>query len=141
MKLYLLLPFLLVGFKPADNPSKPTIASFPDSKGRIMNIGNQTELGPNKMRSVVFKTQEYCRVELKDFEFDAPFSVLGAKVYFTGANFSNTEQGSITSNSLKPIRTLMDRCVPGSIIIFDEVKVMGPDNQARTIPGLTVILY
>ena len=94
-----------------------------------------------RLSSVVFKNQDYCRAELDDFEFDAKFSVLSATVYFSGANFKDVERGYITSNSLKPIKKLMDRCLPGSVVVFDDVKVKGPDNLVRTIPGVSLTLY
>lgn len=97
--------------------------------------------GEGKMRSIVFKSQDYCRVELKDFDFDVKFSVVSATVYFTGANFKGIEKGFITSNSLRPVRSLMDRCQPGSIVIFDDVKVKGPGDEIRPIDGVTYKLY
>lgn len=94
------------------------------------------------MRSIVFKSQEYCRAEMpKDFEFDVQFKVVSAKVYFSGANFRGVETGTITSNKLAPVKHLMDRCIPGSMVVFDDVKVMGPDKKVRTIPGLSLLLY
>ena len=93
-----------------------------------------------KMSAVVFKNQEYCRAELYRFEFDVQFNIVNAKVYFSGANFKNIETGTITSNKLKPISHLMARCIPGSIVVFDEVKVVGPDKKVRTIPGATYVL-
>jgi hypothetical protein len=59
----------------------------------------------------------------------------------TTPNFRNAEKGFITSNSLKPIKNLMDRCVPGTIVIFDNVKVIGPDNEVRTIQGTSFYLH
>jgi hypothetical protein len=100
----------------------------------------QQSAGEGNMRSIVFKNQTYCRAELEDFEFDFHYQVIGAKVYFTGANFEKPEVGEINSNSLKPIKHLMDKCIPGTVVIFDEVKVKGPDNLIRTIPGLTLRL-
>ncbi len=104
-------------------------------------INFQDEAGYGKMSAVVFKNQDYCRVELKDFEFDAKFIVVSATVYFSGANFKTVQRAAISSNSLKPIRNLMDRCSPGSIVVFDDVKVKGPDNETRTIPGISLTLY
>ena len=105
----------------------------------VLNLQDEPEYG--KMSSVVFKRQDYCRAELKDFEFDAKFLVVGATVYFSGANFASIEQGTITSSSLKPIKHLMDRCKPGSLVVFDNVKVKGPDELVRTIPGITLKLF
>jgi hypothetical protein len=34
----------------------------------------------------------------------------------------------------------MEKCVPGTSVIFDEVKVVGPDNAIRTIPGVSLVL-
>ena len=93
------------------------------------------------MSAAAFKNQEYCRVELKDFEFEVQFNIVSAKVYFSGANFRGVETGAITSSSLKPVKDLKARCTIGSIVTFDEVKVIGPDNKIRTIPGATYILY
>ena len=94
-----------------------------------------------RMSATVFKYQDFCRAELPDeFPFDAKFSVVSATVYFTGANFKGVEKGFITSNSLKSVEDLKKRCIPGSIVIFDDVKVKGPDNEVRTITGATFIL-
>lgn len=109
--------------------------------GKVLSLSAQPEDGRTRMPAAVFKAQDFCRAEVKDFDFDAHFSVLGATVYFTGANFKTVEKGIITSSSLKPIKSLMERCVPGSIIIFDEIKVIGPDNHQRIIQPLSIVLY
>ncbi|CAN5844648.1 hypothetical protein BH11BAC4_BH11BAC4_09320 [soil metagenome] len=102
----------------------------------------QNEGGTGKMSAVKFKAQEFCRAELENFDFDAHFSIISANVYFSGANFKNNiERSSITSASLKPIAKLMARCTAGTIVVFDDVKVLGPDKEVRTIQGLTLILY
>jgi hypothetical protein len=95
----------------------------------------------NKMACVAFKAQDYCRAELEDFDFDAHFTVVSATVYFSGANFKDVEKGVITSNSLKSIKPLMNRCLPGTRVIFDDIKVKGPDNSIRTIPGINLLLF
>lgn len=107
----------------------------------VLDIGSQAEPGQEKMLAVIFKAQKYCRAELKDFEFNAPFNVVGATIYFTGTNFKSPEKGFITSNSLKPVSSFMERCVPGTIVIFDNVTVMGPDNEKRPIAGATFLLH
>lgn len=99
------------------------------------------EPGQEKMLAVVFKKQDYCRLELKDFEFEPIFELVSATVYFSGTNFSNSEKGYITSTSLKPIKPLMQRCAPGSFVIFDNVKIIGPDKMLRSIPGMSIVLH
>jgi len=148
MKLFTLIPLLSIGILPIHNQSTKVEKNIPVQNYLSLTAGNnqgigtqQTESGDCRMPAVAFKSQEYCRAELKDFDFDAHFDVAGATVYFLGANFKTTEKGFITSNSLKPVKSLMDRCVPGSVIIFDDVKVIGPDKEKRTIPGITIVLY
>lgn len=147
MKQLILFPLMSLGMLSASDHFENAEKATPPSNHLTFdgqnneNAGAQQETGSSRMPAAVFKAQEFCRAELKDFDFDAHFIVTGATVYFSGANFKNPEKATITSSSLKPIRSLMDRCVPGSIIIFDEVKVVGPDNLKRTIPGVSIILY
>ncbi len=149
MKQLLILPLMSIGVLQANNqlnnPEKHLTLNEPiiENTNTSINIGKPQEQQSNsRMPAAVFKAQEYCRAELKDFEFDARFIVVSAVVYFSGAGFKNgVEKGFINSNSLKPIRSQMDRCTPGSVVIFDEVKVKGPDNATRTIPGISLILF
>jgi gliding motility-associated protein GldM len=89
--------------------------------------------GTPRMQSVVFKAQQYIRAELENFDFDARFSVLSGTAYFTGAGFPRPEQGNFTGGNLSAISALMQKCLPGSSVIFDNVKVQGPDGTVRTI--------
>ena len=148
MKHLLFLPLLSIFILQSNSPLRYSEKSM-GSSGNLSHLidGNkanglslQPEPGTEKMSAVEFRHQEVCYTELKDFEFDVHFDVVSATVYFSGANFRNTEQGTITSSSLKPLSKLMDRCVPGSIVIFDNVKVKGPDNLVRPIKGLTIML-
>jgi hypothetical protein len=148
MKQLLLFPFLSIGILPVTHPSVTgkNISSQHAANAAISNttaieFGPQQDAGNSKMQAAVFKAQEYCRAELKDFEFDIHYSVVSAVVYFYGANFKNVEKGNITSSSLQPVKNKMDRCVPGTVVIFDEVKVKGPDKTIRTIQGLSLVLY
>ena len=96
--------------------------------------------GKVRMPSVTFKSQQYCRAELENFDFDTKYSVVSATVYFSGANFPNVATGQINGNSLAPVANLIQRCGPGSVVTFDNVKVTGPDGQ-RTIEGKSIALY
>jgi GldM C-terminal domain len=149
MKL-LLFPLLSsICFAPVNNQfssiEKPITATScllsKENKKENLKISFQDGAGYKKISCVEFKNQDYCRAELENFEFDAHFTVVSATVYFSGANFRNTEKGFILSNSLKPIKHLMDRCKPGSIVVFDEIKVKGPDNNVSTIQGLSLSLF
>ncbi len=145
MKQLLLLPFLSMAATKMDQPAtNPTPANQPVIENKITEgLLLKTEPLQDKQRMLasVFKNQDFCRAEITDFPFDVQFKVVSATVYFSGANFRNVEMGNITSNSLQPVRNLMNRCVPGSIVVFDDFKVMGPDNKVRTIQPLSIVLY
>ena len=97
--------------------------------------------GGGKMQSVVFKSQPYVRADLKNFEFDTKFTVTGATVYFTGPQFRNTATVNLTSGNLAAAKQYIDQCGPGSAVIFDNIKVVGPDGKTRTIqnpPGFSL---
>ncbi len=149
MKQLLLFPFLSIGFLQLNNQLDfvETNNGYANKmcgnkiNDEIINLGVQDGGGSGRMAAAVFKSQEFCRVELKDFEFDAQFNLSSVTVYFTGANFKIPEKAILTNTSLKPIKSQMERCTPGSVVIFDEVKVDGPDKLLRTIPGMSVLLY
>ena len=87
-----------------------------------------------------FKNQKFCRAELENFDFALTFNVVGATVYFSGANFPNVTPASISTNSLDGLSALIQRCGPGSSITFTNIKVNGPDGQ-RTIDERSITLY
>lgn len=118
--------------------SASTSINSPGENSTLNVNGDQRE---GNMSAIEFKSQDFCRAEAPDFEFETKFSVVSATVYFSGANFRSIERASISSNSLKPIESLKARCIPGSIVTFDNVKVIGPDLKVRTIPGVTYLLY
>ena len=148
MKQVILLSFLSISILPLNsqfafaktNLLLPGYSASMAGNKESSTITFQDEPGLEKMTAAVFKDQEYCRIELKDVDFYFPYKIITATVYFSGTNFKNVEKGTITSTNLQPIKKLMDRCAPGSIVVFDNVKVMGPDNFLRTIPGLSLLL-
>jgi len=96
--------------------------------------------GKIRMASIAFKSQTSARAELENFDFDLRYSIVSATVYFSGANFPNVVTASISGNSLAPLSTYMQRCGPGSVISFDNIKVSGPDGT-RSIDGKSIALY
>ena len=97
--------------------------------------------GKTRMPSVEFKSQQYCRADIgPDFIYDVHYNVVSATVYFSGANFNNVVTTSINGNSLANIQSYIQRCGPGSVVSFDNVKVSGPDG-IRIIDGKSFALY
>src|SRR5689334_5608762 len=123
MKILALLALPVISMMPAGNPIVPGNSSPITPEEKVLTLNFQDKQEPGQMRSVVFKNQEYCRAELENFEFEGiQFTVVSATVYFSGANFRGVERGYINSNKLKPVKALMDRCIPGSLVVFDDVK-------------------
>lgn len=111
---------------------------------RVRRIPNPTfKVGSGKARvpAVEFKSQQFCRADLgDDFLFNLKFSVVSATVYFSGANFPSTQQGTISGGNLAGVRAFIDRSGPGSSITFVNIKVQGPDG-VRTIDEAAITLY
>ena len=96
--------------------------------------------GKARMPSVEFKSQQFCRVELENFDYDIRYKFNSATVYFSGQGFSNVATASIQSDSFAGLATYIARCGPGTSITFDNVKVEGPEGF-RTIEGKSIVLY
>jgi len=97
--------------------------------------------GKIRMPSVEFKSQQFCRADMgPDFIYDVHYTVISATVYFSGAGFTNVVTTSINGNSLASIQSYIQRCIPGSVVSFDNVKVTGPDG-VRIIDGKSIALY
>jgi len=141
MKQFVFLPLFSLGIAQPNDFAETHQSLFTNSPiNKTIGINAPPDENSTKMPAAVFKAQDYCRAEVKDFEFETQFKVVSAVVYFSGAGFPGVERGNISSNSLKPVKELMNRCKPGTIVIFDEVKVIGPDNLLRTIRGLSLLL-
>ncbi|NOU38633.1 MAG: gliding motility protein GldM [Ferruginibacter sp.] len=115
-------------------------SSFPFRVKRIPDPSFKVGSGKGRMATVEFKGQQFCRADLLGFDFDLRYTVVSATVYFFGAGFPSAATGSITSNSLGSISSLMQRCMPGSSIAFTNIKVSGPDGT-RSIDDAVIQLY
>jgi gliding motility-associated protein GldM len=102
------------------------------------------KVGPSaggRVQSVIFKNQSFARADLDNFDFDARFNIVSATMYFSGANFPNVQSAEIHGGSLGAISSQLQKCVPGTSVTFDNVKVQGPDGVIRSITGPGFILY
>jgi gliding motility-associated protein GldM len=115
--------------------SKPSNFEF-----RVKRIPDPVfKVGPSSgggIQAAVFKSQQFCRADLENFDFDARFQVVSGTVYFTGAGFPVTQVAELKGNNLGALSQLQT-CKPGSSVIFDNLKVQGPDGVVRPInaPG------
>lgn len=112
---------------------------------RVKNIPNPVLMvGPSdggRVQSVVFKNQNFARAQLNDFDFDYRYNIVSATIYFSGANFASTVTGNIQGGSLAPVKQYLERCIPGTTVTFDNVRVQGPGGPVKSIPGAGFLLY
>lgn len=85
--------------------------------------------------STIFEWKE---LELKtgDYNFDAPYRIVSFSVFYDEKGrwpYYIRNQGSVFGRDLKII---MNKIKPGDLITFEDVKVIGPDNFTRKIPGI-----
>jgi hypothetical protein len=72
---------------------------------------------------------------------DARFSIISFSALFirTGTDnvMSEASDGNrMSAGQLNVVKTL----VPGDKIIFDDIKVQGPDSRTRTVPAVTIVI-
>lgn len=102
------------------------------------------KVGPSsggRLQAAVFRSQQFVRADLENFDFEAKFSVTGGTVYFMNPGDRNVKQISLTSGNLGVADAYMKTLAPGSTVIFDNIRVVGPDGQPRTIqnpPGFSL---
>ncbi len=102
------------------------------------------KVGPSsggRLQAVIFRSQQFVRADLENFDFEAKFRVTGGTIYFSNPGDRSVKQVSLTSGSLGAAAAYMNALVPGSTVIFDNIRVVGPDGQPRTIqnpPGFSL---
>ena len=118
------------------------VSSFPFRVKRIPDpIIKVGPSGGGKMQAIVFRNQKFVRADLENFDFEAGFKVVSATLYFQIPGVRNAPSVTLNSGDLTQAKQYLDQLVPGSAVIFDNIKVVGPDGQTRTIqnpPGFTL---
>lgn len=116
-------------------PFKFRVKRIPDP---IIKVGPS---GGGRLQAVIFRNQQFVRADLENFDFEAKFAVTGATVYFNTPGDRNVKSVTLTTGSLAAAKAFMDQLVPGSTVTFDNIRVVGPDGQTRTIqnpPGFSL---
>ena len=86
-----------------------------------------------KMGTGAVKAQNRIFAVLKDFDFDAPFTVQHFTMYLTKPRGEPLVLES-SSNAFTPaMQTAVNGIVPGSRVIFDNVFATGPDGMKRQL--------
>lgn len=97
-----------------------------------------------RMPANVFKAQQGVRADLKDFVFEGvTFTVTGYTLYCVGAGFQDAPGvlPGINSNSFAPAQSLIQKCRPGTTVVVDEIRAVGPGGTSRKLPPMVFNLY
>lgn len=97
-----------------------------------------------RMPANVFKAQQGVRADLKDFVFEGvTFTVTGYTLYCVGAGFQDAPGvlPGISSNSFAPAQSLIQKCRPGTTVVIDEIRAVGPGGTSRKLPPMVFNLY
>jgi gliding motility-associated protein GldM len=104
-------------------------------------VGNSTG---GRIPANVFKAQMGIRADLKDFVFEGVrYDVVSYTFYATGAGFQEAPgvKPGVRGFSFEPVQDLINRCKPGSTVVLDEIKAVGPDGTTRKLPTIAFNLY
>ncbi len=90
------------------------------------------------------KAQQGVRADLRDFVFEGvKFDIIGFTVYATGAGFA--EQPGISPNGgayfNADSKRILEKCRPGTTVVIDEIKAVGPGGSSRKLQPLVFNLY
>ncbi len=78
---------------------------------------------------------------LKDFDFEARFNVLSYDFYLTSGGELLPARGNPGPMYSTAVTNLIDRAKPNDMMVFDNVKVRGPDGKTRKIPGMSFQIF
>jgi hypothetical protein len=83
----------------------------------------------------LFKAQNFLRSQLENFNYIVDFKVESFVVYLVGTGFEdNPQYRMVYSNRFADIADLVNKCKPGTGVLFDEVTVSGPDGIRKLEP-------
>lgn len=68
------------------------------------------------------------------------FTFTSAIVYFGGKGFNETAVATLHNNSLAPVKAFMDKCVSGTSVTFDDIKVADDKGNILFIQSKTYLL-
>ena len=90
-----------------------------------------------KLSANTFKSQMGLRAELENFIFEGvKYTITSYTLYATGKGF--TENPGIAQNVGAVFgpdaKRVIDRCVNGTTVTFDDIRAVGPDGRSRPLP-------
>jgi gliding motility-associated protein GldM len=89
------------------------------------------------MSAAQFRVMGGMTVKLEDSEFEYPFSVVSYTIGFSGKGFPDYAQTQISGPQWGAAAANIAKCVAGTVVYFDNIKVKGPDKD-RVLDGQLV---
>ena len=77
--------------------------------------------------------------EATELDMRPSYELISGTVYFSGTNFPNVVTESIETNSLEKLQSHIQRCGPGSVISFENIKVL-KEGKVKTLAGGSFIV-
>lgn len=108
----------------------------------IPTLGGDEELTNNgKGQKGTIKAKGGIVPLLKDFDFEARFNVISYDFYLTSGGELLPARGNSGPMYSGAVSNLIDRAKPNDLIVFDNIKVQGPDGKTRKIPGMSFQIF
>ena len=133
-------------------PGEATIAVSADGKSSDFKFKVKKVPSPSAMigsseggrvPANTIKAQQGVRAELKDFVFEGvEFNVSSFVLIANGGSFPTLKYvantGALFNSECKDI---LNKCAPGTSLIIDEIKAVGPGGDTRKLPPIVFNLY
>ena len=133
-------------------PGEATIAvtadgKVSDFKFKVKKVPNPTAMigsseGGREPANKI-KAQQGVRAELKDFVFEGvEFNVASFVLIANGGSFPTLKYVANTGALFNAdCKDILNKCTPGTSLIIDEIKAVGPGGDTRKLPPIVFNLY
>ena len=115
-----------------------TFGSFPF---RIKRIPDPVAKCANRPGGTVsaaeFRVQRGIIADLEGFDFDAKFEVVGFQMVFAARRQDLAVASTSGPMFNTQMQSFLQQAKPGDLVYIEEIRVKGPDNETRRIPGIT----
>jgi hypothetical protein len=71
---------------------------------------------------------------------NAKYRIKDAQLYFSGKGFDNVVMVQLVSGDLDPVKPYFEKCIPGSAITFDNVRIVSEDNHIKIAEGYGLLV-
>ncbi len=115
-----------------------TYGTFPFRVKRIPDpVAKVAGKAGGNIKAGELRVQRGVQADLENFDFDAKFTVISFDMVFAARrqDLAISKGNGPAFNDV--MKGYMNRAKPGDLLYLENVRVKGPDGQARSIPGIT----